>query len=190
MILLKSSSQDPTLASSKDKVQFQNLLSSPDGYLQFLLGQCYEKAGDDSTTSQKAKEMYEAAIKHDKKLSDSERIEARERLAMLLRDRVKDLAGADHVINEMVEKYPNDYRANLSRGRYHLAQGLNNPSQQSNLLEVKADFERAKSLAPSEPAVYLALADAELNGSTPNYSKAKQHLKDGLKKAPASTALW
>ena len=46
-ILLKSSSLNPKLLSSNDEDQFKNLLSSPDGHLQFLLGQCYEKAGDD-----------------------------------------------------------------------------------------------------------------------------------------------
>ena len=117
MILLKSSSANPMLSSAKDEDQFRNLLSSPDGHLQFLLGQCYERAGDDPKALRKAKEMYEAAIKHTKGgsgLSAPQQIEAGERLATLLRDQFKDSEKANEVIDGLVKSSPQDHRAYLS----------------------------------------------------------------------------
>lgn len=127
MILLKSSSLNPKLSSPKDEDQFRNLLSSSDGYLQFLLGQCYERAGDDPKTLRKAKEMYEAAIKHTKGssgLGAAQQIEAGERLATLLRDQFKDSEKANEVIDGLVKSSPQNYRAYLSRGHIILPSQL------------------------------------------------------------------
>ena len=192
-ILLKSSSLNPKLSSSNDEDQFKNLLSSPDGHLQFLLGQCYERAGDDPKTLRKAKELYEAAIKHTKGssgLSAPRQIEAGERLATLLRDQFKDPQKANDVIDGLVKNSPQDYRAYLSRGRYYLALAAQNPSQTSHLSEAQANFKKAKDLAPSEPDVYLALANVAVNGSKPNHDQAKEYLKSGLKYSPTSTELY
>ena len=193
MILLKSSSANPTLSSPKDEDQFRNLLSSPDGYLQFLLGQCYERAGDDPKTLRKAKEMYEAAIKHTKSssgLSAPQQIEAGERLAILLRDQFKDPEKAKEVIEGVVKTSPQNYRAYLSRGRYYIALIARDPSQTSYLSEAQANFKKARDLAPSEPDVYLALADVAVNGSRPNYDQAREYLNAGLKNSPTSTVLY
>jgi len=155
MILLKSSSLDPRLSSPKDEDQFRNLLSSPDGYLQFLLGQCYERAGDDPKTLRKAKEMYEAAIKHTQGssgLSAPQQIEAGERLATLLRDQFKDSEKANEVIDGLVKSSPQDYRAYLSRGRYYLALIARSPSQASYLSNSK---HAAPSVLPSTTIHWL-----------------------------------
>ena len=192
-ILLKSSSLNPKLLSSNDEDQFKNLLSSPDGHLQFLLGQCYEKAGDDPKALRKAKELYEAAIKHTKGssgLSAPQQIEAGERLATLLRDQFKDSQKANEVIDGLVKNSPQDYRAYLSRGRYYLALATQHPSQTSHLSEAQANFKKAKDLAPSEPDVYLALANVAVNGSKPNYDQAREYLKAGLKTSPTSSELY
>jgi tetratricopeptide (TPR) repeat protein len=193
MILLKSSSANPMLSSAKDEDQFRNLLSSPDGHLQFLLGQCYERAGDDPKALRKAKEMYEAAIKHTKGgsgLSAAQQIEAGERLATLLRDQFKDSEKANEVIDGLVKSSPQDHRAYLSRGRYHLALAARDPSRTSLLSEAQANFKKARDLAPSEPDVYLALADLAVNGSKPNYDQAREYLKAGLKASPTSAVLY
>jgi cellulose synthase operon protein C len=193
MILLKSSSANPMLSSAKDEDQFRNLLSSSDGHLQFLLGQCYERAGDDPKALRKAKEMYEAAIKHTKGgsgLSTAQQIEAGERLATLLRDQFKDSEKANEVIDGLVKSSPQDYRAYLSRGRYHLALAARDPSQTSLLTEAQANFKKARELAPSEPDVYLALAEVAVNGSKPNYDQAREYLKAGLKASPTSAVLY
>ena len=90
-ILLEASSSNPKLSSSPDpkkspsensRDQFLNLLTSSEGELQYLLGQCYEaqaEVQDNSTTLADAVLLYQKAIEH----KTSHRIEAGERCAAL-----------------------------------------------------------------------------------------------------------
>jgi tetratricopeptide (TPR) repeat protein len=170
-------------ASSPDR---KNLLSSPDGELQFLLGRCYEEQKDDPTAFANAVSMYRRAIEN----NAPQRIEAGERCATLLRDKLQQPKEAEQVINSLVDDAsPEAYRGYLARGRYRLAIATRDQSQKSLALNAVEDFEKARKLAPSEPEVYLQLARAAMNNSKSD-NEARQILEDGLKKASKSSAIY
>lgn len=167
-ILLKESSPDP-----------KNLLLSPDGELQFLLGRCYEEQKDDPTTLANAVSMYRRAIEN----NAPQRIEAGERCATLLRDKFQQPKEAERVINSLIDDVsPEAYRGYLARGHYRLAMATRDQSQKSLVLDAVKDFEKARKLT-SEPEVYLQLARAAMDNSKSAYNEARQILEDGLKKA-------
>jgi predicted Zn-dependent protease len=171
-------------ASSPDR---NNLLSSPDGELQFLLGRCYEEQQEDPTALANAVSMYRRAIEN----NAPQRIEAGERCATLLRDNFQQPKEAEQVINSLVDDAsPEAFRGYLARGRYQLAIATRDKSQKSLALNAVKDFENARKLAPSEPEVYLQLARAAMNNSKSEYNEARQILEDGLKKASKSSAIY
>ena len=162
---------------------------SPDGELQFLMGRCYEQKNEkekDPTALTNAVSMYRKAIEN----NAPQRIEAGERCATLLRDKLHQPEEAEKVINSLVKKPPDeDYRGYLARGRW-LATAPRNQSQKSLAPDAQKDFEKARQLAPSEPEVYLQLAQAAMNRSKLGYNEARTILEDGLKKASSSVAIY
>ena len=202
-ILLEASSSNPKLSSLPDpkkspsensRDQFLNLLTSSEGELQYLLGQCYEaqaEVQDNSTTLADAVLLYQKAIEH----KTSHRIEAGERCAALFRDKLKQPKEAEQVINKLVEDdaSPEAYLGYLARGRYRLAIAARDQSQKALTSDADKDFEKARKLAPSKPEVYLQLAQAAMAKSKSAYNEARRILEDGLKNASFSrrfTKLW
>jgi tetratricopeptide (TPR) repeat protein len=164
-----------------------DLLSSPDGDLQFLLGRCYEEKKEDPTALVYTVSMYQRAIEN----NASQRIEAGERCATLLRDKLQQPKDAERVINSLVDDTsPEAYRGYLARGRYYLAIALSDQSQKSLRSDAEKDFEKARKLAPSKHEVYLQLAQSAMDKSKSAYNEAKQILEEGLKNASSSSEIY
>jgi tetratricopeptide (TPR) repeat protein len=157
-----------------------------DGHIVFLMGRCYEEAAGDALAAGKAIESYRRAIQ----LNAPERIEATERLATLLRDRVNQPEAAERVIDKLVAESPGDFRVYLARGRDRLKLAHREPARQSLLSDARSDFENARKLAPGDPTVYLGLADIAIRGSKASYDEATRILEDGLQHAPDSEPLY
>jgi tetratricopeptide (TPR) repeat protein len=80
------------------------------GHLKYLEGRCLEEKEEFDL----AVKSYKSAIEY----QSPEWIEAKQRQATLLRDRLGKKVDADRIIDEMVKQAPEDYRAYLGRGRY------------------------------------------------------------------------
>ena len=102
--------------------------SPKDGELLFLLGRCYEEGRDDPDAIPDSVLKYREAIEHDA----PQKIEASERLAMLLREKLDKPEEADQVMKKLVADDPNNYRVHLAQGRYRVCSRLaishSNPS--------------------------------------------------------------
>jgi cellulose synthase operon protein C len=169
-------------ASSPSRTDF---LSSTDGDLQFLLGRCYEENKEDPSAPANAVSLYLKAIEN----KATQRIEAGERCATILRDKLQQPKKAEQVINSLVENSPQDYRGYLARGRWR-AVAARDQSQKSLALDAEKDFKKARALAPSQPEVYLQLAKVAMDKSKPDYNEARRILEDGLKHASSSHAIY
>jgi tetratricopeptide (TPR) repeat protein len=155
--------------------------SPDDADLMFMRGQCSEAGNNDED----AQIWYQRAIKYHAPRS----VETYQRLATLLRDRLKQPEEAERTIENMVKSDPENYHVYLARGRYRLS--TPNKSQRESLLAAaKVDFQKALKQAPNEPDVYLELANAELAGGEAGARAARNVLEDGLKQVPASVALY
>jgi cellulose synthase operon protein C len=182
----------------------KDLLSSPEGDLQFLLGRCYEERKEDPTALAYAVSMYLRAMENLRAIKNkaSQRIEAGERCATLLRDKLQQPEKAEQVISSLVDdKSAEAYRGYLARGRYRLAIAGRDRSPKSLTLEAEndfkkarkeaeSDFKKARKLAPEEPEVYLQLAKAAMDESKSAYNEARRILEDGLKHASFSSAIY
>ena len=134
--------------------------------------------------------------------AERERIEAAERLAILLRSEKQDKPKpkeARDVIDKLVKssqesldkldksdpQYENARRtlatAHLARGRFWLEVAAHDQSRKSLESDAKKDFEKARELNPTEPEVYLQLAQAAMKQEKPGYNEARQILEDGLR---------
>ena len=142
-----------------------------DGHLMFLMGRCSEGVRNDVD----AVEWYRSAVEH----HAPEQIDAYNQLATLLRVQLKKPLDADTAIKEMVRSAPKNYLVYLARGRYRHEFGLP---------ESGADFKKALELAEGSPDVCLELAKTAVAES--RYDEARQILEDGLKKTPASAAMY
>ena len=143
-------------------------------------------AKEDPTALENAVSMYRKAIEN----NAPQRIEAGERCATLLRDKLQQPEEAEQVINSLVDDAsPEDYRGYLARGRYRLALAARDQSQKSLELDaVKKTSRRHEKLAPSEPEVYLQLAQAAMDKSKSGNDEARRILEDGLKKVVITRA--
>ena len=171
-------------------VELKILLDMPanknDGHLLYLRGRCSEEKGDDPGAVQEAVEYYQKAIDCDA----PERINAAERKARLLCDKLNQPTEAKSVIDAIVKDAPSDYRVYLARGRFLLESTASDKSGMFNKADVKNDFEKARKVAPHEPEVYLQLAQLALREEKSGYEQAREILKDGLKNAPDSVELY
>ena len=157
-----------------------------DGHLLFLQGRCYEEAGmkyQDPKSYEKAVANYDKVAKH----KASERIEASQRRANLLRDQLKKTAKADEAIEKMVQSDPKNADVYLAHGQYRL-EGAKGDLQKALLAGVSDDFQEALRLAPGKPEIYLDLAKLAEQKSGPE--AAERILEDGLKNVPNSPALY
>lgn len=119
------------------------LRSAPnDGHLFFISGRCREEMSDET----KAILDYQAAIDH----GAAERLEAYQRKAWLLRDRLNQPRQADETIETMVKSDPENHLVYLERGRYR--------RRMNDLAAARVDFEKAIALAPREVDCRLELA--------------------------------
>ena len=158
-----------------------------DPHLLYLMGRCEEAKGNDATAVKNAMEMYRKVLE----LKNApDRIDAGERLATLLRDKLGQPKEAQAVINKLVENAPEDYRGYLARGRFRLDLAARDQSQKALESDANTDFERARALAPAEPDVYLQQARSALSAGKAGYDRARRILKDGLKNAPTSRAVY
>jgi len=149
-----------------------NPLASEDGYLQFLMGQCYEVLGDGT----KAAEYYHAAIKH----NAPQRIEAYQRRAILLRDQLSQRDEADEFIKEMVESDPKNYQVYLERGRYR---------RRFAIQDAGKDFQKALELSTGEGRVDVLLEIARDAEKKSGHDAARKILQKELETTPDSVAL-
>jgi cellulose synthase operon protein C len=172
-------------------VDLRILLDTPgsrnDPHLLYLMGRCDEAKADDPTAVKSAVEIYRKVV--DQK-DAPERIDAGERLAKLLRDKLDQPGEAQAVINKLVADAPNDYRGYVVRGRFRLDLAARDQAQKSLESDANKDFERARVLAPAEPDVYLQQAHSALSTEKSGYDKATQILRDGLKNVPTSKAIY
>ncbi len=156
------------------------LLRTPDllkaaedvGHLEYLMGRCCERDEEFPLAAQ----YYESSIKH----NASERLEASQYLAILLRDKLDRAKEADRIVDEMVKSAPEDYRAYLGRGRY-----LEGSKDKKGAAD---DFRKALELAPDRPEVYLEVARAAERDSGPE--AACRVLEKGLAAAPGAAVLY
>ena len=166
------------------------LLQTPanqnDGHLWYLMGRCYEAQGDDPRTVETAVENYQKAIEH----KAPEQALAGERLAGLLREKLKRPKEARDVIDKLVKDNEKDYRVYLARGRFLLGLAARDPSPKPLEAAAQADFDTAEKLEPKAPEVYLQRAAVALGKGKSGYSEARQILADGLMKASGSKAIY
>jgi len=156
--------------------------SGEDGNLHFLRGQCYEDAED----YKKADSEYETAIKD----NAPQRIEACQRRAILLRDKLKEPKKAEELIEAMVQSDPENYQVYLARGRYYLSHPNPNESSRMSFLKVaRDDFQKARQRASEKPEVYLEIART-FGEDKSGRDEVRQILEEGLKKAPKSMELY
>jgi tetratricopeptide (TPR) repeat protein len=158
-----------------------------DPHLLYLMGRCDEAQGDDATAVKNAVEIYQKVVGQK---DAPDRIDAGERLATLLRDKLNQSKEAQAVVNKLVEDAPNDYRGYLVRGRFRLDLVARDRAKKLLESEAKKDFERARELAPNEPDVYLQQARSAVSTEKSGYDRARQVLKDGLKNVPTSKAIY
>ena len=150
-------------------------LESEDGDLQFRMGRCQEELGG----RRDADRYYQAAIKH----HAPQWIEAYQRRATLLRDRLDKREEADKAIDEMVEADPKNYQVYLARGRYR--------RRFDELPAAKKDFEESLKLASGEgrTEVILEMATVAENEKEGGRDAARKILEKGLETTPGSVPL-
>ena len=134
-----------------------------------MLGRC-EEADEDFAEAEKS---YKTAIEN----GASQRVEAIQRRANLLRGPLKQADEADRIIDKMVSDDPENDQVYLARGRYR---------RRFRLPGADADFRRVlKSTNGAE--VYLELAELAAAGS--NFDEARRVLQSGLAVAPKDPML-
>ncbi|MGC8644351.1 MAG: tetratricopeptide repeat protein, partial [Isosphaeraceae bacterium] len=138
--------------------------------LEDLLGQCDEG----ESKGRAANSWYRRAIAH-----DASRVDTYARRARLLRDMLKDPDGANEVIEAMVKANPNSGRAYLERWSYRLHDHLDAADR---------DLARALELAPDDPDVLLAAAQAAARWN--DLAEARRLLERGLKKYPENAGFY
>lgn len=173
-------------------------VAKDDGELWFLMGQCFEAEGDETS----AERSYKAAIEN----HAPQYLEAYQRLASLLLKKPGGEQEADEQIARMVRAEPTNYKVYLERGRYRKAQAkvveaetrrsesaqakAEAEARRSQLLEdAHTNFREAAKRAPNVPEVILALAQSIPAGKS-GRSDARQILEKGLKAAPKSAELY
>jgi len=149
-----------------------------DGDLEYLMGRCEQAADDDRA----AVESFKSAAAHDA----SQRFDALQRAATLLRGRLNEPDEADEVIESMVASAPDDHRVYLERGRYR----LKFPMSDEGLKEVEADFREALKRAPEASEIYIELAGLAQRRTPPDWGEAARVLEEGLEAAPKSGDLY
>lgn len=144
------------------------LRSDPsDGEMEGRLGRCEEAAARYSEAAQ----LYERAIEH-----KPERLEPYGQLARLLRDRLDDSPKADQVMDHMIARNPQSFRAYLMRAEFR--------ARSAPALAAE-DIAHAASLAPDEADVILASAGAE-----PDVERARAILERGLSTFPGDSRIY
>jgi cellulose synthase operon protein C len=149
-----------------------------DGALEYLMGRCRETLGD----FEAAAAMYKSAITHG--VAETDKYDAYQRMASLLRNRLKKTAEADQAIEEMVQSDPKNYRGYLVRGRYLRTF---DPSPE-NRKKTVADYEEALKLAPKEASIYLELALVAETDPV-DHEEAARILKAGREADPKNVAI-
>jgi tetratricopeptide (TPR) repeat protein len=122
-------------------------------------------------------------------------IESHIRLADLLRrylvpgrDKEEQYAEADRVMDELVASNASSSRAYLARW-YYRKKTFTDPKKESRQLQDAAqDVVRAQQLAPDEPDVLVAVAEASALGG--NGPAARKILEDGLARHPEEAVLY
>jgi tetratricopeptide (TPR) repeat protein len=137
-----------------------------DAALEDLLGQCDQE----ESKFPEAAENFRKAIAH-----DPGQIASYDRLARLLRLKLKQAEKADQWIEGMIQANPKSARAYLTRWRYR---------SEFRPATDPRDLEQALQLAPEDPEVLLATAGvSEQRG---HLAAARKHLEKGLKLAPGN----
>ncbi len=144
-----------------------------DGHLEYLMGRCCEQ--DREADPAIATNYYRSAIEH----GAPERLDAAQRVAALLRDRLGRAEEADRVIEAMVQSEPKNYRVYLERGRYR---------HRFDLKGAEDDFRKSMELAPDQPDTYLEAAQLAQRKS--GLDAARQLLDRGLKMVPNAPKLY
>ena len=130
-----------------------------------MLGRCQE---EDREFGEAEKSSYRTAVEK----RASQKIEAIQRRANLLRGPLKQAEEADRIIDRMVSDDPENDQVYLARGRYRRRFGLPGAD---------ADFRRVLKNTKG-PEVYLELAELAAAGS--NFDEARRVLQSGLAVAP------
>ena len=151
-----------------------------DGALEYLMGRCRETLGEHEA----AAASYKSALAHG--VPETDKFDAYQRMATLLRERLKKTAEADQAIEEMVQSDSKNYHSYLVRGRYLRAFD----SSPEAMKKIVADYEEALKLAPKEASIYLELARVAAEAKPPNLEEAARILKAGREADPRNVSIY
>jgi tetratricopeptide (TPR) repeat protein len=174
-----TSGQEDDARQARNNLTILMTANPGDGGLEYLMGRCQETLKEDA----EAAKSYKLALSH----GATEKFDAYQRLAGLLRGPLNEPKQADDVIEEMVKSNPDDYRAYLERGNYRFNQLEKSPDE---LKRIEADYQAALKLAPKEPSIYLQLARVALQRKPPDKDEAVRVLRAGLDADPKEVMLY
>jgi cellulose synthase operon protein C len=170
---LTQSEKDPVIDAVASIVGYTHpVKKSKDGHLLFLMGRCYQEARDGAN----AEKYYQAAIEQ----NAPQRIEAYQRLAILLRDQLGQPKKADELIEEMVKSDPKNYQVYLARGRYR---------RPSEIQRAGEDFQEALKHSSGEGRIEVQLEIARVAEKQSGLDAARKILEKELETTPDSGAL-
>jgi tetratricopeptide (TPR) repeat protein len=136
------------------------------------LGRAEEAAGK----PEEAAKLYRAAI-----AQDPSRTETATRLALLLRsEELKDPAGADRIMDELIAKNPDSHPARLSRAAYRL--------DFAGAESAAEDIARAVELQPED--INTRIVAARIAAGRSDWEAARKHLETALTKEPKTEVLY
>jgi tetratricopeptide (TPR) repeat protein len=169
-LALELSDRDPgRISDAREHLEALRVAKPGDGELEQRLGRCLEALGDNA----EAIRHYEDAIQH-----GPARVETYERLARLLRNRLRRTAEADQVMDRLVAANGQSAEAYLARWNYRRAYHINGAAE---------DAERALAHAPNEVRAILAVAN-EARGPS-GLKRALDVVRRGLARYPSDARL-
>lgn len=158
-------------------VHFNLLLEKPenkeDAELHLLIGTCYEQ----DKNYDKAKEFYDKA----KALAPGD-VDIYVQLANLFSGPLEDPQEGDKIMNELVDKNPQNHRVYLMRYNYRLRHLFGERS------EAKADLQKALDLAPDEADVLVKMAEMLITDR--EFDAAREHLNRGIELHPQNVSMY
>jgi tetratricopeptide (TPR) repeat protein len=155
-------------------------VSPGDGELEYLLGRCHAANGE----FPRAAEYFEKALQHAPR-----QIETYAALAHLLRKKLDQPQRADQVMEKLVAQNPRAFQAHLARSRYWRELALQEPlNREARLKKAGEDLYRARTLAPDEAEVLLAVAELAHDQGQPEAARAA--LKRGLGLYPQNVSMY
>jgi Tfp pilus assembly protein PilF len=154
----------PRLKLAREHAEALRQADPNDGEVVHWLGLCQEADAEDPRAAEKASALYAEAVR-----KSPQRTDTYVRLAALYRGSLSRPEQADQVMDDLVKANGESFQAYLLRGQYRLRNGSTDLAEQ--------DLDRARELAPEEPGVLLAAAEAAQ--ARQDYDRARDVLGHG-----------